>query len=140
VHHWQDINPVHTEGLVQLACGGPQIIYHGGLLHVRLRYYDLDERRPGLPADVGALVSDLSDDSVVVTLANVSPMHERSLRLQAGAFGEHRFTQVEVVGEASDPREVGSKAFDVTLAPASRVTLRIGMQRYVAQPSYEQPL
>ena len=25
VHHWQDINPVHTEALVQLTCGGPQI-------------------------------------------------------------------------------------------------------------------
>jgi len=37
VHHWQEINPVHTEALVQLTCGGPQIIYHGGLLHVRLR-------------------------------------------------------------------------------------------------------
>ena len=24
VHHWQDINPVHTEALVQLTCGGPQ--------------------------------------------------------------------------------------------------------------------
>ena len=140
VHHWQNINPVHTEGLLQLACGGPQIIYHGGLLHVLLRYFDLDERRPGLPADVGALVSELSDDGVVVTIANTSPMHERSLRLQAGAFGEHRFTQVEVEGEVGDPRDVGSKSFDVTLSPATRVTLRIGMQRYVAQPSYEQPL
>ena len=55
VHHWQQINPVHTEALLQLTCGGPQIIYHGGLLHVRLRYYDTDEARPGLPADVARL-------------------------------------------------------------------------------------
>jgi len=140
VHHWQEINPVHTEALVQLTCGGPQIIYHGGLLHVRLRYFDLDERRPGLPPDVGALVSRVTDDAVVVTLTNISPLHARSLRLLPGALGEHRFTQVEVVGEGNAPTDVRGKVFDVTLAPASSVKLTIGMQRYAAQPSYEQPL
>jgi hypothetical protein len=92
VHHWQEINPVHTEALLQLTCGGPQIIYHGGLLHVRLRYFDAEARRPGLPPGVGALVHALDADSVTVTLANTSPLHERRLILQAGAFGEHAFT------------------------------------------------
>ena len=44
VHHWQDVNPIHTEGLLQLTCGGPQVIYHGGLLHVRLRFFDLTQK------------------------------------------------------------------------------------------------
>ena len=74
VHHWQDINPVHTEALVQLTCGGPQLVYHGGLLHVRLRYFDRQARRPGLPPDVAALVHELDADSAVVTLVNISPL------------------------------------------------------------------
>ena len=97
VHHWQDINPVHTEALIQLTCGGPQIIYHGGLLHVRLRYFDAAARRPGLPPDVGALVTELDADSVTVQLTNSSPLHERRVILQAGAFGEHHFTDVDVL-------------------------------------------
>ena len=59
VHHWQDINPVHTEALMQLTCGGPQIIYHGGLLHVRLRYFDAGPAPPGPPARRGRLVDAL---------------------------------------------------------------------------------
>ena len=54
-HHWQERNPVSTETLVQQTCGGPAAIYHGGLLHVRLRYFDAVARRPGLPVDTAAL-------------------------------------------------------------------------------------
>ena len=32
-HHWQTINPVTTEALVQLTLGAPQLMYNGGLLH-----------------------------------------------------------------------------------------------------------
>ena len=137
VHHWQDINPVHTEALVQLSCGGPQIIYHGGLLHVRLRYYDLDERRPGLPSHVAALVSRIDDDAVQVTLTNTSPQHARSVRLLPGAFGEHRFTRAEAVGAQSAAVEVKGLGVDVRLAPASEITLHLSMRRYAGNPSYE---
>ena len=134
VHHWQEINPVHTEALVQLTCGGPQIIYHGGLLHVRLRYWDLDERRPGLPDQVAALVLGLGDDWVEVTLSNTSPQHPRSLRLLPGAFGEHRFTQATSGDVAA---QVDGLGIDLCLAPASSITLRIGMRRYAGNPSYD---
>ena len=82
---------MHTEALLQLTCGGPQTIYHGGLLHVRLRYYDADEARPGLPAEVAALVSQVTATTTTVELVNTSPLHARRVILQAGAFGEHRF-------------------------------------------------
>jgi len=134
VHHWQDINPVHTEALVQLSCGGPQIVYHGGLLHVRLRYWDLDERRPGLPAHVAALVSRIADDAVQVTMTNTSPQHTRSVRLLPGAFGEHRFTQVVSEDVAV---QVDGLGLELCLAPASSTTLRIGMRRYAGNPSYD---
>ena len=83
MHHWQDINPVRTEGLVQLTCGGPQIILHGGLLHVPLRYFDAAERRPGLPPDVGALVHNVAADHVSVTLANTNMLHKRRCSFRA---------------------------------------------------------
>ena len=48
--------------------GGPNHIYHGGLLQVRLRYFDVGRRRPGVPREVAALVERLTPDRVVVRL------------------------------------------------------------------------
>ena len=140
VHHWQDINPVHTEALVQLTCGGPQIIYHGGLLHVRLRFFDVRARRPGLPPHTAALVSALDADSTTLHLVNLSPLHRQDLVLQAGAFGEHSFTEVVEEGvPGAQPRAVEGKWLRLDLAPGCAATLRLGMRRYCRSPSYDQP-
>ncbi|MFH1086687.1 MAG: hypothetical protein V1772_13110, partial [Chloroflexota bacterium] len=140
VHHWQNVNPVHTEALVQLTCGGPQIIYHGGLLHVRVRYYDVEARRPGLPPDVGALVEGLDARSLTLNLANTSPLRSRRVVLQAGAFGEHRFTEVTDLSSVTPSvTEVSDKWFEVHLAPSATLRLRLGMARYANAPSYAQP-
>ncbi len=133
VHHWQNHNPVHTEGLLQLAHGGPQIVYHGGLLHVALRHFDADRRRPGLPEDVGALVTSLDGQSVGFTLVNTSPVHERSVIVQAGAFGEHAFTSVD--GRDTDE----SPWLRVELPPGRTIAVRAGMKRYYSAPSYRRP-
>jgi hypothetical protein len=138
VHHWQNVNPVHTEGLIQLTCGGPQIIYHGGLLHVRLRYFDALERRPGLPADVAALVPALDGESTTVELVNTNPSQERRLIVQAGAFGEHNFTSWENL-DSGAKGAVDDKHLAVTLPPGRAIRLRLGMARYANTPSYEQP-
>ena len=140
VHHWQDINPVHTEALVQLTCGGPQIIYHGGLLHVRLRFYDASDRRPGLPPHTAALVSALDADSTTLHLVNLSPLHRQDLVLQAGAFGEHIFTEVVEEGvPGAQPQAVEGKWLGLNLGPGCAATLRLGMKRYCRSPSYDQP-
>ena len=138
VHHWQLVNPVHTEALVQLTCGGPQIVYHGGLLHVRLRYYDAELRRPGLPADVAALVRDLGPDYVTVTLVNTSLLAERRLMIQGGAYGEHALVSATdtQTGRVSAPVEGYLR---VVLPPGQTIDLRIIMRRFANQPSYRQP-
>ena len=139
VHHWQDINPVHTEGLLQLACGGPQVIYHGGLLHARLRYFDAQGHRPGLPPDVGALVSTIGPESLTVELVNTHPLRERRAVLQAGSFGEHSFDEVTVEGQ-DVPVAVGAPHFEVVLPAGRSLKLEIAMRRYCRTPGYEQPV
>lgn len=141
VHHWQDVNPVHTEALVQLTCGGPQIVYHGGLLHVRLRYYDAHARRPGLPQDVAALVSHLDADSATVELVNTSPTHTRAVVLQAGAFGEHEITTATTLDDEQPlTQEVNGRHFQVTLPAGRSIALKLGMRRYAHTPTYAQPV
>jgi hypothetical protein len=144
VHHWQNVNPVHTEALLQLTCGGPQIIYHGGLLHVRLRYFDSQARRPGLPENVSALVSHLDAGSTTVELVNSSPLHTRTVTVQAGAFGEHAFTTIETLengeGGSGTTAEVNGKRFQITLPAGRSVKLKLNMRRYCHTPSYQQPV
>ena len=93
VHHWQDVNPVHTEALVQLTCGGPQIIYHGGLLHVRLRYFDADEATVPVCPPMWPRWSPPGCDSRSRWNWSIpAPATPAVLVIQAGAFGEHHFT------------------------------------------------
>jgi hypothetical protein len=94
IHLWQQSNPVVTEALVQLTWGGPQVIYNGGLQQARVRYYDAQARRPGLPPAVAALVSRIEPEATVVDLVNLDPHTARSVIVQAGAFGEHTIRSV----------------------------------------------
>lgn len=162
IHHWQQLNPVTTEALVQLTLGAPQIIYNGGLLHCRVRYFDLGEfdgavQRPGLPADVAALVETLEAERTVIHLVNLSPFAERNLLIQAGGFGEHRFDSVRFnrrtseypgtqkdyaaprLTSESDEQTVNSRYLHVCLPPATEIRLDLAMARYVNEPSYQLP-
>jgi hypothetical protein len=105
---------------------------------VRLRYFDALERRPGLPADVAALVSALDAESTTVELINTNPSHERRLIIQAGAFGEHNFTSVEL--ENGDKQAIDGQHFAVTLPPGRSICMKLGMDRYANTPSYAQPV
>ncbi len=157
IHHWQQLNPIITEALVQLTLGGPQIIYNGGLLHCRLRYFDAARKRPGLPPDVAALVSKLEADRTVVELVNLSPFEPRSVLLQAGGFGEHHFETVRYTAQMNDypgannayhtpalaktveEATVDDKYLQVELPPATQIELDIKTIRYANQPSYTGP-
>ncbi|MEW6754340.1 MAG: hypothetical protein AB1505_25650, partial [Candidatus Latescibacterota bacterium] len=152
-------NPLTVEGLVQLTLGGPLFQYNGGLLLVRLRYFDGEGRRPGLPPDVAALVTELADERAVVQLVNLSPVASRRVVVQAGAFAEHRFTTVaygarrpgqepspfwteaqyhhQVSQDLAEERVlVHSSQLAVDLPPASQVRLDLGMERFVGRPTY----
>jgi hypothetical protein len=135
-HHWQQRNPVVTEALEQLTMGGPQTIYWGGLAQGRVRYFDAEESRPGLPEDVAALVSRLSEDGVELSLVNLSPAHARTVIVQAGCFGEHMFSTLKADGAemAIDDRYV-----QVVLKPGTQIDLSLGMKRFCNGPTFAQP-
>jgi len=156
-HHWQMINPVTTEALVQLVLGAPQIMYNGGLLHATFRYFDSAKKRPGLPPDVAALVRKIDAGEAVLELVNLSPLDAREVIIQAGTFGEHKFTTVKFPVRTSEditqPEHfsiiehkvseksvaINGKYFTVRLRPGTGLTLRIGMKRFVNRPSYAFP-
>ena len=107
IHLWQNMNPVATEALTQLCFGAPQVLYNGGLLQARLRYYDGDRARPGLPPGVAALVERIDPAATALTLINLDPAAARRVIVQAGAFAEHHIEAVRRTGlgggQSADP-------------------------------------
>jgi hypothetical protein len=135
-HHWQERNPVLTEALVHLTTGAPEAIYWGGLARGRVRYFDPEGQRPGLPEDVAALVTGLAADCVSVTLVNLHPAQSREVVVQAGVFAEHRFTAARAEAQRV---EVDGRHLCVRLLPGTQIELELGMQRCCEQPSYAWP-
>jgi hypothetical protein len=157
IHLWQQVQPVTTEALVQLTLGCPQVVYYGGMLNARVRYFDGQRHRPGLPEDVAALVDAISPSGVTVTLVNLNPLQERDVILQAGGLGEHRFVSASfdaslvpypaprghyaaaqpIVDARTIP--VDDTHLRIVLPPAACVRLALGMDRFVNAPSYAEP-
>jgi hypothetical protein len=123
-------NPATVGTLFQLMLGGvpPR---RAQAVHCRLRYFDPERRRPGLPEDVAALVESLTDDRTVVTLVNLNQLEERDVIVQGGAYGEH--VCASVAAEAGETT-VEDTAFAVRLAPGCGGRLTVRMHRYAAQP------
>ncbi|MDH5439626.1 MAG: hypothetical protein OEY31_03385 [Candidatus Bathyarchaeota archaeon] len=146
VHHWQERNPVKTEALVQLTLGAPGIIYFGGLLPVRIRYFDLERKRPGLPPDVSALVEKLEAKRTVLTLINLNPRESRDVVVQAGAFGEHQFSEVRYKAKRDGSSQledrktrVDEKCLHVHMLPATKIGLDLETELFVNRPTYAFP-
>jgi hypothetical protein len=134
--------PVVTKGLTQVTMGAPQTIYCGGLLRATVRYFDQDRGRPGLPPDVAALVDELGPDRVGLQLVNTHRGETRNLIVQAGAFGEHQFTQIRYHEEGRDADTVtpiDAKYFAVGLPPSTSIRVEAGLNRFVNTPSYAFP-
>jgi hypothetical protein len=127
-----DINPVVTTALIQLTQGGLEPGRDGGVLNARLRYFDPDRKRAGLPEDVAALITEMTDAKTVVALVNVAKSAERTLVVQGGAFAEHQIQSVEWNGKTVP---VNAASFTVKLAAGSGGVLTLNMKRYANAPT-----
>jgi hypothetical protein len=136
VHHWQRVNPLVLEGLIQLMLGAPNHVYHGGLMHCSVFYFDPARKRPGVPPDVAALVDRVGPEGISLHLVNLHPSETREVILKAGAFGEHKFTEIKLKGMNC---QVNNRFCRVILGPATVVNLSVGMKRYVNRPAYDRP-
>jgi hypothetical protein len=134
------------------------VIYNGGLQQARVRYYDADTRRPGLPPQVAALVSSIDPAATVIDLVNLDPERPHALIVQAGAFAEHAIRSVEytVCDDGSwigDMYDYGHRAPQVSTATAeadgpwlrvdlprsTRIRLTMSLELRADTPSYRTP-
>ena len=135
--YFQRRNPVTCEGLVQLTIGAPLPHYNGGLLISALRHFDAQCRRPGLPPDVAALVTGMTAERTDLTLVNLGSEHRRVM-IQAGGMREHEFTEV-VADEARHRTDVNGTTLEIGLPPDTRISLELGMRRFVNRPTLALP-
>jgi len=153
-------SPVDVEGLVQCTLGGPMAMYNGGLLQGRIRHFDPERKRPGLPEDVAALVTDLDRGSTSLELVNLGSK-ARSVVVQAGVYGEHEFGTVTYTasnavqgqddgsGGTEHPRpddgthrravEVDGDAVEIRLPAGTRTSVQLETRRFVDDPTYAPP-
>ena len=122
-----------------MAMGTPTAVYHGGMVHAAVRYYDAEAKRPGLPPHVAALVDEVGTNHIHVHLVNTDIVEGKQVVLQAGGCAEHEFTEVLVEAEGATPVTVDSQHVKVSLGPGAHGQLRIGLKRLAHVPSYAQP-
>lgn len=136
-----DINPVSVTSLLHLMLGAIHIArppwsstspsQGGAPLYARLRYFDPERRRAGVPPGVAALVEGMSADATTVTLVNLDPAQARTVVVQGGGYGEHQILSA-VAGGRETP--VNARALRVRLAPGAGETLTLRMRRYANAP------
>ena len=131
-----DLNPVTTTALIHLTQGGMEPDRRGNLVNSRLRYFDPSRKRAGLPEDVGALISEMTDTSTVVTFVNLNTTTPRTLVVQGGAYAEHVIESVSWGGRKVD---VGKPTFTLTVNPGAGATLTLAMKRYASDPTVKFP-
>ena len=130
------LQPAITGALTELMLGGLPTGREGHPLHARLRYFDPERRRAGVPQDVAALVTRMTDTETAVTLVNVNQVEARTVVVQGGAYGEHRIVTAHADGAMVD---VEGSSFAVRLAPGSGAEVTLAMSRYANQPTLAFP-
>lgn len=140
-----DFNPASAKALVQTMTGGLHIARptwsrtsppQGGVpLHCRLRYFDPQRRRAGMPDDVAALVHGMSDRETQVMLVNTGS-EARNVIVQGGAYGEH---SIDAVRHGGERLEIARRAFPIRLEPGCGADLTLEMTRYAARPTLAFP-
>jgi acetyl esterase/lipase len=130
------LNPAAAGALIQLMLGGLPPSVDGGLLNARLRYFDPERRRAGIPKDVAALVTEMSDTHTTVTLVNLSKTQSHTMIVQGGAYGEHQLESVMVGDKTS---KVQSPLLTIRLEPGCGQRLVLQMKRYANKPTVLHP-
>ena len=141
------LNPAEAVwALVELAMGGIATRHRGLPWHVCVRYFDPDERRPGLPEGVAALVDSITpvDDgrtNVALTLVNTDQVKARRLQIQGGAYREHRIERIVLDGvEVRLPESAADGGpIAVRLRPGAGGRLELRMKRYDNHPTLAFP-
>ena len=141
-----DYNPASVTSLTQLMEAGLYIQHPGwakttpgqggALLFCRLRYFDPERRRAGVPPDVAALIDSMTADSVSVNLVNLNPTDARTVTIQGGAYGEHQITSVS---DGAHTWPVNDRAFTVHLAPSAGARLTVTTRRFANVPTIKHP-
>ena len=130
------LTPALTGTLTELMLGGMPTGRQGHPLHARVRYFDPERRRAGVPEDVAALVTRMTADETSMTLVNVNQVEGRTVIVQAGAYGEHQIVTAAANGQTL---EVDGRAFAVHLEPGTGADLTLTMRRYANQPTLAFP-
>ena len=130
------ITPAIVGTLNQLMLGGLPTGRMGSPLHCRVRFFEPERRRAGIPEDVAALVDGMTDDEISLTLVNVNQVEVRDVVVQGGGYGEHQLASVTVDGTVSP---VDGPHFAVRLAPGAGSRMTIKMKRYANQPTLAFP-
>ncbi len=141
-----EFNPASVTALMQTMMGALHIArpawspssanVGGSPLYARLRYFDADRRRAGVPEDVAALVQTMTADATTVTLVNLSTTEARNVVIQGGGYGEHQIRSLDS-GDGVKPVDASSVA--IHLAPGAGATLTLAMDRYVNAPTLSFP-
>jgi hypothetical protein len=126
------ITPATLDVLTQLMLGGLPTDSLGYPLHCRVRYFDPERRRAGIPEDVGALVEKMTADEVTLTLVNTNQVAPRTVVVQGGAYGEHHIESVTLLDQTLP---VEDAFFTVRLDPGCGATLLVRMKRYANSPT-----
>ena len=121
---------------MQLMWGAPMHISRGGFRTSRCATA-APSRADRVPDATAALVHCIGADFVKLELVNLDLTAGRTVVVQTGSFGEHRFVEASVDGV--DLVVVDGRWLEVVLRPESGARFRITMDRYVQSPSYETP-
>jgi len=131
-----EYNPAVVQTLNRLMMAGLDPGRGGGPLHCRVRWFDGERRRAGVPDDVAVLIDEMKDDFIGLTLVNLSPTATRTAIAQCGAYAEHQITNVSV---GNDKFAVDGSSVTFRLAPGSGARARIYSRRFAGQPTLNFP-
>lgn len=124
----QKVNPVKAGTLVQLTTGGNDPGIAGNILHCRVRYFNPEQQRAGLPDDVSALVDKITPDGIELILVNNNKTQSRKVILQSGAYGEHNFKTV-IINNQSLSLNKNKLFVEIEKGSGSKIILKMDLYK-----------